>query len=290
MEKTPATKSYSNKEIVDYYDRTEVHYRRAWDLQHSLAMHYGYWNADTKNFRESLHQLNVELAAYAGIQQGDRVLDAGCGVGGSSIFLAKEFNCSATGITLSKKQVESADRNAAENEVADLAKFQVADFTKLPFESNTFDAVWAVESVVHTPQKVDFFKEAFRVLKKGGRLVIGEYLKTEKTISKKEQQMLWNWLNAWAIHGLNTESEYQQFSNQAGFASLECQDITAHIRKSSWRMYYGSFFLKALSAGYRLYNPGVSYFADNHHHGLYYQYPALRRKLWTYQFLRATKS
>jgi len=290
MEKSPATKNYSNKEIVDYYDRTEVHYRRAWDLQHSLAMHYGYWNAETKNFRESLRQLNVELAAYAGIHSGDRVLDAGCGVGGSSIFLAKELNCSTTGITLSQKQVESASRNAAENGVEELAKFQVADFTSLPFDSNSFDVVWAVESVVHSPQKATFFKEAFRVLKKGGRLVLGEYLKTERAISQKEQQMLLNWLNAWAIHDLNIEEEYRQFAEQAGFASFECRDITSHIRKSSWRMYYGSFFLKALSAGYRLYNPGVSYFADNHHHGLYYQYPALKRQLWTYQFLRAIKS
>ena len=289
MKKTSAEKTYSNEEIVNYYDRTEVHYRRAWDLQHSLAMHYGYWNADTKNFRESLRQLNVELAAYAGIRAGEQVLDAGCGVGGSSIFLAKELNCSTTGITLSEKQVESARRNALENGVENQAKFLVADFTNLPFKSNSFDVVWAIESVVHTPQKAAFFKEAFRVLKNGGRLVLGQYLKTERAISQKEQQMLWNWLNAWAIHDLNTEKEYLQFAEQAGFANFECKDITTHIRKSSWRMYYGSFFLKALSAAYRLYNPRVSYFADNHHHGLYYQYPALKRKLWSYQFLRATK-
>jgi tocopherol O-methyltransferase len=77
---------FTNQDIADYYDQTEIHYRRAWDLEASLAMHYGYWKEDTSSFRESLQHMNEALAHMADIKRDDKVLDAGCGVGGSSIF------------------------------------------------------------------------------------------------------------------------------------------------------------------------------------------------------------
>lgn len=282
-------KKYSNNEISDYYDQTEIHYKRAWDLDASKAMHYGYWTEQTKDFRTSLREMNVALSTHGNIKAEHRVLDAGCGIGGSSIFMAKEIGCQVEGITLSQKQVESATANALQSGVAELTSFSKQDFTATNFPDNTFDRIWTLEAVVHANDKADFLREAHRILKPGGQIVMGEYFKTERELSKKENKTLQKWLNAWAIADICTVSEFDQKAQNSNFISVEFKNVTPNIRKSAWRMFYGSFFMTALSGLYRLYNPKVSYFADNHFKALYYQYPALRKDLWSYQFVKLVK-
>ena len=95
-----AQKTFSNQDVANYYDHTAPHYRQFWRLDKSMALHYGFWKPGTKTFKESLENTNAELATLAQIDASDHVLDAGCGVGGSAIFLAKKVGCQATGITL----------------------------------------------------------------------------------------------------------------------------------------------------------------------------------------------
>ena len=99
--------SYQHK-IVSYYEATENAYKDAWDLQHSNAIHYGYNDAKAKTFRESLNRMNEVMKEAAGITSNDVVLDAGCGIGGSSVYLAQNAGCRVTGITLSDRQVSKA--------------------------------------------------------------------------------------------------------------------------------------------------------------------------------------
>ncbi len=284
-----AKKTFSPSDIAEYYERTEVHYRRGWDLAHSHAMHYGYWDKKTESFRHSLQRMNEVLAAFGHVKSTEKVLDAGCGVGGSSIFLAKQIGCSVTGITLSLQQVERAQANAAAIEMKNKPLFQQANYTTTPFADDSFDVIWALESAVHDPMKHGFFREAQRILRPKGRIIMGEYIKTKVPMQGKDQKLFHQWLDAWAIPDLSTLPHLKSVANQYGFDMLERRDVTGQIRKSSWRMYYGSFFLGTLSAGYRLYNPKVSFFADNHYKGLRYQYPALRRKLWSYYLLYLVK-
>ena len=90
--------------IVQYYQYTENAYKDSWDLNNSLAIHYGYWDEGVKSFPESLLRMNEIMMQTAVIQSTDLVLDAGCGVGGSSIYLASKLGCTVTGITLSQRQ------------------------------------------------------------------------------------------------------------------------------------------------------------------------------------------
>ncbi len=280
---------FTNKDIADYYDQTEIHYRRAWDLEASLAMHYGYWREDTESFRDSLQHMNDALARIANIKRTDRVLDAGCGVGGSSIFLAKNYGCQVTGITLSAKQQASAKANAEKEGLENLTSFDQQDFTNTTFPDASFDVIWTLESVVHASDKQAFLEEAYRLLKPGGRLIMGEYFKKESDFSLKEDRLLKKWLHAWAIPDIERRSSFEQMISKNGFQKTEFHNITAHIRRASWRMFYGSFFMTVLSGLYRIYNPKVSYFADNHYKALFYQYPALRKGLWKYYLVRAEK-
>ena len=77
---------FSKEEIADYYNQTLDHYKIWWNLSETQSVHYGIWHPDTPNFNEALRNTNREMATLAGIKPGQHVLDAGCGVGGSSLF------------------------------------------------------------------------------------------------------------------------------------------------------------------------------------------------------------
>ena len=105
-----------------------------------------------------------------------KVLDVGCGIGGTSRFLAAKLGSKSevTGITLSPQQVKRATALAAERGL-DNTKFQVMDALKMDFPDNSFDMVWACESGEHMPDKKAYVEEMSRVLKPGGLIVIATW-------------------------------------------------------------------------------------------------------------------
>jgi tocopherol O-methyltransferase len=85
-----------SKYTHDYYDYCHKDFKRVWHLDRCMAMHMGFWDAGTKRLRDALLKENEILAKQAVVAAKDRVLDAGCGVGGSSIFLAAHYGCHVT--------------------------------------------------------------------------------------------------------------------------------------------------------------------------------------------------
>ena len=115
--------------IIQYYKESEDAYKDSWDLKNSLAIHYGYRDHKARTFPQSLLRLSEVMMETACIGSSDIVLDAGCGVGGSSIFLASILGCKVTGITISPGQVEQATSNAKKSEVENLVDFKVMDYS-----------------------------------------------------------------------------------------------------------------------------------------------------------------
>ena len=105
-------------------------------------------------------------------------------------------------------------------------------------------------------------------------------------MSRWEQKIFYKWLHAWAISDINTKEEIQNAAKRCDFYHVKFNEITSNIQKSAWRMFYGSFFMTVLSGLYRIYNPKVSHFADNHYKSLFYQYPALKKELWKYFIIK----
>ncbi|KEH39886.1 gamma-tocopherol methyltransferase [Medicago truncatula] len=100
------------------------------------------------------------------------VVDVGCGIGGSSRYLAKKFGANCVGITLSPVQAERANALAAAQGLADKVSFQVADALQQPFPDGQFDLVWSMESGEHMPNKPKFVGELARVAAPGGTIII----------------------------------------------------------------------------------------------------------------------
>ncbi|MEK7118311.1 MAG: class I SAM-dependent methyltransferase [Patescibacteria group bacterium] len=88
------------KKIEDYYDYTLNFYKLFWHGD-TRAVHYGIWDEQTKNLRDALFDMNKFLAEKANIRRGEKVLDAGCGVGGSAFWLVENLGAQVVGITIS---------------------------------------------------------------------------------------------------------------------------------------------------------------------------------------------
>jgi cyclopropane fatty-acyl-phospholipid synthase-like methyltransferase len=222
-------------EIAAYYDYTEPFYRRFWHGD-TGGVHYGLWDADTRSFREALLNTNRFLARVANIAAGEKVLDAGCGVGGSALWLAANTGAQVTGITISRKQLAAAEAARRNAPAGERVAFRLADFTRTDFPDAQFDVVWAVESVCHVTEKSRFLAEAQRVLKPGGRLVLADGFLDRQPANAREARRLASFCHGFVLPGLAEAKGFDTALRGAGFENIRYWDKTANILPSSRRM------------------------------------------------------
>jgi len=140
-------------------------------------IHLGFYPSEDKNidFREAKIQFVHELVKWSGIYKlpkGSRILDVGCGIGGSSRILAEYYGFNVTGITISPAQVKRA-RELTPSGLN--CNFQVMDALNLQFEEGAFDAVWSVEAGAHMNDKAKFADEILRTIRPGGYLALADW-------------------------------------------------------------------------------------------------------------------
>lgn len=227
---------WHNGDVSAYYRRSHWLYSWFWYSSTSLAMHYGYWEGETKNHDEALLNQYKYVVEKGKIRAGMRVLDAGCGVGGGAIFIAKHTQAQCVGIGIVADQVERARYLAGKHKVRQLCRFKVADFTHTGFEDDSFDVVYAIESACHAYPKARFLREMMRVLKPGGIMVINDGYCRRKPIDKREAIIVENFCEGWKLAELIEISKMRKEVEAVGFGRVVVEDMTAKVGKSLRRM------------------------------------------------------
>ena len=277
-----------HKNIVDYYDATENAYKDSWDLNNSLAIHYGYWDEKVKTFPESLLRMNEVMAEAAKIETGEKVLDAGCGIGGSSIFLAESLGCDVTGISLSGRQINKAKELVLQKGIESKMRFEMMNYCSTSFAAESFDVVWGCESVCYADDKEQFINEAYRLLKPGGRLVVADGFVTD--FKNNEHPTIRNWLDGWQVNYLETAERFGEFMKSEGFNNISFRDISNYAAHSSRRL-YKFYFLANLYLLWKTltFSNRATAMQKKNIEGCKHQYHGMNKSLWQYGLIVGTK-
>lgn len=261
-----------SQQIQQFYDASSSLWEEIWG-EH---MHHGYYGVDgkaQKNRRQAQIDLIEELLKWAQVQQAENILDVGCGIGGSSLYLADKFNACATGITLSPVQAQRAWERAAEFGLQYRTNFQVADALNMPFEDNSFDLVWSLESGEHMPDKQKFMQECYRVLKPGGKLILVTWCHrptNESPLSVDEKQHLQQIYQVYCLPYVISLPEYEAIARQLPLQNIRTADWSQAVAafwdividsaftpkalfgllRAGWKTIQGAMSLNLMSRGY----------------------------------------
>ena len=204
----------SGESVANSYDEwTEDGILEFYWGEHIHLGHYGS-PPKSKEFIAAKHDFVHEMVRWGGLDKlpaKTTLLDVGCGIGGSSRILAKDYNFDVTGVTISPQQVKRARELTPKNVDA---KFAVDDAMALSFPDASFDVVWSVEAGPHMPDKAVFAKELLRVLKPGGILVVADWNQRD------DRQVPLNFWEKPVMKQLLDQWSHPAFSSIEGFSEL----------------------------------------------------------------------
>jgi MPBQ/MSBQ methyltransferase len=211
-------------------------------------IHLGYYTPEEraagykkKDFIGAKHDFVEQMLQWSGAKAGSgpaKILDVGCGIGGTSRILAASFpDAKVTGITLSPKQVNRGTQLAQERGLPNV-DFQVMNALHMDFPDDTFDLVWACESGEHMPDKESYVKEMVRVLKPGGTLVLATWCQRDETpempLTDNDRERLQFLYDEWAHPYFVSKEEYGRIAARNGLENVVLADWTAPTIPS-WR-------------------------------------------------------
>lgn len=212
--------------IRGHYDLSTLFYRLFWGPH----IHHGLWEGN-ESPRVAQLQLTERLATLAGITDGQQLADVGCGMGASSIHLAKTRNCRCLGVTISPLQRTWAALTARWHRVAGQVEFRCADAEQINLPPQSLDVVWSIECTEHLFDKPRFFERAATWLKPGGAVAICAWLAGDTSDAGLARQVH-DVCEGFFCPSLGTSDDYTQWLKQAGMQVVHCLDWTSRVSRT----------------------------------------------------------
>ncbi|HZM74362.1 MAG TPA: class I SAM-dependent methyltransferase [Candidatus Limnocylindrales bacterium] len=179
---------------------------------------------DSVRWREATRLRVLELAHRMGICAGWNVLDLGTGIGGPGRDIMAATGCTVYGVNLSRVQLTTLRTLSRQSGIA-YDRVVHADMRWLPFRNNSFDAVFAVNSLYHVPGPAAVLAEIRRVLVPGGRFGIDDWFLTTATAEQTARQLRHSWSTP--HDGFHIYENVERLIATAGLIIDEVVDYTA---------------------------------------------------------------
>lgn len=224
------------EKVVSFYEQPKM--KDWWKTNQTHAFHYGYYEKGFRKHSDAILHMNdvvwkmLRLDESAPLQ----VLDAGCGVGGTSVYLASKHPLvTFTGISLTPYEVELAGEFATQRKVTGNTRFLVSNFCDTDFPEESFDGVIALESMNYACDTEEFIEEMYRILKPGGRLVVFDGFRIQKHLSPLMIRAYHHWLSGRAIDDLVLVDECVRLLTKQKFKEIVANDISSFTAPSQLR-------------------------------------------------------
>ncbi|PON49490.1 SAM-dependent methyltransferase gamma-tocopherol (gTMT)-type [Trema orientale] len=240
--KTSSVWKQLHKGIAEFYDESSSLWENIWGDH----MHHGFYQPNASNVSLSDHRaaqirMIEEALRFAALDSEDdptkrpkQVVDVGCGIGGSSRYLASKYDAKCQGITLSPVQAQRANALASAHGLADKVSFQVADALEQPFNDGQFDLVWSMESGEHMPDKTKFVNELVRVAAPGGTIIIVTWCHRdlgpgEEALQSSEQSLLNKICDAFYLPAWCSTAHYVQLLESHSLQDIKAADWSEYV-------------------------------------------------------------
>jgi len=212
-------------------------------------IHLGFYEKPRikKDFRKAKVDFVHELVRWSGLDKlpkGSRVLDVGCGIGGSSRILSDYYGFDVIGISISQAQIKRANELTVNKE---FCRFEVMNALDLKYEKGSFDGVWSVEAGTHMFDKQTFADEMLRVLRPGGILAVADW--NQRDLSKHPLKFIEKFI----MNQLLTQWTHPEFASIEGFTKnlLNSPYFGSSLESSNWTKYTIQSWYESIYEGFR---------------------------------------
>ncbi|MBM4427388.1 MAG: class I SAM-dependent methyltransferase [Chloroflexi bacterium] len=220
--------------IRTYYDENTNLFLKFSGHKQAQNIHRTLWMDDTKTLEDALNVSNALIQAEieSVTPTNARIADLGCGVGASLFYIHPRLHqpAPAVGLTLSPVQARLAQESAKQLGLQSHIRFAEGNFTAVPLSSASLDAVYSVEAVCHAVDPEKYFKEASRLLRKGGKLIIVDDYQAARTFNQSEQKWFDAYIKGWYVPGVRTVEQTIVYANKHGFQLKTNNELTPYLR------------------------------------------------------------
>jgi len=261
-----------NQRIQHFYDRSTQLWLDVWG-EH---MHHGYYGADgseRKEHRQAQIDLIEELLTWGEVHSAGRILDVGCGVGGSARYLARKFDAEVLGLTLSEVQAERAAAYNQQANLQDQVKIRAQDMMTLTETDGQFDLIWSLESAEHIADKRGLLELFYKMLKPGGKFLMVTWCHRDvpPTLNDEEKSVINNICELYHLPPMISPGDYEQIVQDLGFQNIKIADWSEAVRpfwgaviqsalswrslrgliRSGWSTVRGAYAMRYMQQGFR---------------------------------------
>jgi cyclopropane fatty-acyl-phospholipid synthase-like methyltransferase len=214
--------------VEQYYDNnTRIFLKRGAHAQ-TFNIHQALWAPGVQTTAEAVNYSNRLLLERAQALQAKQIVDLGCGVGSSVLYLADALpQASLQGITISQAQTRLANQAIAHADLADRCTVLQGSFQALPPNISTIDMAYAIEAFVHGPDARIFFQQISDRLSPNGQVIlIDDFLSSQAPRHNKHQRLIERFKAGWLLGSLLSVQEVEQAAQAAGLRLIDNVHLT----------------------------------------------------------------